>query len=76
MYSDDKYWIAFWSLAAVVVCTLIITLGINNYHNDDLVASAKTCEQAVIVSNEGDSQGIATKIMACRGNILKLVTNN
>lgn len=63
---ENNLWALFWTLIAVVLVTLIVTIGVNTHNTNQMIANAKTCEQSVILNNSEGSQ-LALQIAACRG---------
>lgn len=65
---------------AIIICSTIasIALGIgyliyrNSTNTTNAIMTAKTCEQAVIISNSGTSSELTNKIYACKA---KMVTS-
>lgn len=63
---ENSLYALFWTLVAIVLVSLIVTVGINKYNTNQMIANAKTCEQSVILNNN-DSTQLAMQIAACRG---------
>jgi len=62
----DNVWCAFWIAVASVILGLGFFIWSYNVKANDAIAHAQTCEQAVLLENNGPSANVTNQLFACR----------
>jgi len=64
MDSEQKFWVSVWSLASIVLCTLIICITLGMQLTNEKVLKADTCAKVIAIN--GDAYGKLTVLCATK----------